>query len=305
MRKMDKEAWRRFALAALFPPTAILVLLLPTAAAFLIFSLCRLGEESFLSYVSYMLAFYTLTVLCARVPRIVRFCKTVRRENRYARRWFDDRHFRMRVTLTGSFLWNTSYAVFQLCLGFYHTSSWYMATAAYYASLAVMRFFLSRHTRRYAPGEMLRAELRRARALGVGFLFTNLAVSAMIFFMVYRDRTFRHHEITTIAMAAYTFATFTVALVGLLRHRKVGSPLYTASRTVSLASACVSMLTLEATMLTTFQSEEMTAGFRRGMLFVSGVALSAFLIAAAVFLIRKNTVRLKEFEKRETVQINE
>lgn len=296
MKKADKEMWKRLALACLFPPTAIVLALLPTATVFLIFSLCRLGEDSILSYVSYMLAFYTLTVLCARVPHIVRFGRAMRRENMYVRRWFDDRHLRMRVTLTVSFLWNTSYALFQLCLGFYHGSFWYMATAAYYASLAVMRFFLSRHTRRYTPGEMLRGELRSARAMGVGFLFTNLAVSAMTFFMICRDRTFRHHEITVIAMAAYTFTTFTVALVGLLRHRRVGSPLYTASRTVSLASACVSMLTLEATMLTTFRGEEMTAEFERSMLFFSGAALTVFLIAAAIFLIRKNTIRLKKIQ---------
>lgn len=293
---MDKTKIKGIAYALLFPPRWILLLLLPTATAFLLFSMLCLGESSPLTYLSYALAFYTLTIWCAALPGILRFFKTVRRENPYARRWFDDRHLRMRVSLTRAFLWSTAYAVFQLCLGIYHESAWYYATAAYYASLAVMRLLLSRHTRKYAPGERIREELYRARALGIGFLFTNLAVSAMLFFMLYRGRTFHHHEITTIAMAAYTFTSFTVALVGLLRHRRLGSPLYMASRTVGLASACVSMITLEATMLTTFGGGEENAFFRSAMMLASGAALSVFLIAAAVLLIGKNTRALKEFE---------
>ena len=40
-------------------------------------------------------------------------------------------------------------------------------------------------------------------------LFMNLALVVIVFFMVYWHRTFYHHMITTIAMALYTFITFT------------------------------------------------------------------------------------------------
>ena len=70
-----------------------------------------------------------------------------------------------------------------------------------------------------------------------------------------RNRTFHHHEITTIALAAYTFTSLTFAIINTVKYRKYHSPVYSASKAISLASACVSLLTLESTMLTTFGNE--------------------------------------------------
>ena len=74
----------------------------------------------------------------------------------------------------------------------------------------------------------------------------------IVFFMLYWNRTFSHHMITAIAMAAYTFTAFTVAIVNVIKYRKYNSPVFLASKVISFASACVSMLTLTSTLLTTF-----------------------------------------------------
>ncbi len=57
----------------------------------------------------------------------------------------------------------------------------------------------------------MREELIKYRNCGIAFLLMNLALSLMVFFMVYWNRTFEHHQITTIAMAAYTFGSMTMA----------------------------------------------------------------------------------------------
>ena len=97
----------------------------------------------------------------------------------------------------------------------------------------------------------------------------NLALALIIFFMVYWNRTFNHHEITTIAMAAYTFTALTMAIINIIKYKKYNSPVYSASKAISLASACVSMLTLESTMLTTFGDGTMDLTARRMMLGIS------------------------------------
>ena len=48
---------------------------------------------------------------------------------------------------------------------------------------------------------------------GIVFLIMNLALALIIFFMVYWNRTFHRHEITTIALAAYTFTSLAFAIV--------------------------------------------------------------------------------------------
>lgn len=204
-----------------------------------------------------------------------------------------DIHLRMNVSLYGTLIWNTAYAVFQLGLGFWHHTFWYYSLAGYYLSLAVMRFFLVRHTRKHKPGELMREELKKYRTCGIIFLIMNLALTLIIFFMVYWNRTFIHHEITTIAMAAYTFGALTMAIINMIKYRKYNSPVYSASKAISLASACVSMLTLESTMLTTFDDGTMDLTTRRIMLGTSGAAVSAFVIAMAVYMIAQGTKKIK------------
>lgn len=205
-----------------------------------------------------------------------------------------DVHLRMNVSLYGTLIWNTAYAVFQLGLGFWHHTFWFYSLAGYYLSLAVMRFFLVRYTRKNKPGERMREELKKYRACGIIFLIMNLALALIIFFMVYWDRTFIHHEITTIAMAAYTFGALTMAIINVIRYRKYNSPVYSASKAISLAAACVSMLTLESTMLTTFGDGTMDLTTRRIMLAASGAAISAFVIAMAIYMIAQGTKMIKQ-----------
>ena len=285
--------WKKLAKALLFPHIAIMLAMLPAAVGFLVYSMVFLGTESVLAIASYVLAAYTLTVWCLKIPYLIGFFKSFKNQNRYALRWQTDTRLRVNVSLYGSLIWNTAYAVFQLWLGFYHHTFWFYSLAGYYVSLAVMRFFLVRYTTAYKPGEKMCQELKKYRACGWVFLFMNLALTLIIFFMVYRNRTFEHHEITTITMAAYTFTAFGFAIANIIKYRKFGSPVYSASKAISLAAACVSILTLESTMLTTWgQSEDPI--FRRIMLTVTGAAISLFIVAMAVFMIVKGNKELKE-----------
>ncbi len=285
--------WKKIGKALLFPHIAIMIILLPIATVFLVYSMVFMGTESVVAIISYVLAAYTLTVWCMKIPYLIRFFKNFKEENKYARRWLEDTRLRVNVSLYGTLIWNTAYAAFQLGLGFYHASFWFYSMAGYYVSLAVMRFFLVRHTSKHKPGEKMQEELIKYRTCGIVFLVMNLALSLMIFFMVYWNRTFNHHEITTIAMAAYTFTSLPLAIANSVKYRKYNSPVYSASKAISLASACVSMLTLESTMLTTFGKETMDLSTRRIMLGASGGVISVFIIAMAIYMIVQGTKKIK------------
>ena len=288
--------WKKIGKALLYPPIALMVVLVPIATVFLAFSMIFWGTESIIAIISYVLAAYTLTVWCFKIPYLIRFFKAFKQENKYAQRWITDERLRVLFSLYGSLIFNTLYAVFQLWLGFYHASFWFYSMAGYYLSLALMRFFLVRYTEKNKPGERLRDEFLKYRTCGWIFLLMNLALSLMIFFMVYWNRTFLHHEITTIAMAAYTFTAFTVAVVNIIKYRKYNSPVYSASMAINLAAACVSMLTLESTMLTTFGTNE-DASFRRIMLAATGIAISLFIVVMAIYMIVQGTKGLKNAGK--------
>ena len=159
-----------------------------------------------------------------------------------------------------------------------------------------MRFYLVRHTRSYKPGEELEIELNKYRFCGWILLFMNISVTIIIFFMVYWNRTFIHHEITTIALAAYTFFTFTLAIVNLVKYRKYHSPIYTSIKSINLVVSCVSMITLETTMLTTFGGNDDPL-FRTLILSLSGGAVAIFILIMAINIIIKANKELVYYQK--------
>ena len=286
--------WKKLGKALLFPHIAIMILLVPIATVLLVGAMVFIGTESPVAIASYVLAAYTLTVWCFRIPRLVKWIKNFKSENKYAKRWQEDARLRVNVSLYGTLLWNAVYGIFQLWLGFYHRTFWFYSIGACYICLGVMRFFLLLHTRRYAPGERMRSELVRYRACGWVFLVMNLALSLIVFFMVYWNRTFEHHMITAIAMAAYTFTTFTMAIVNVVKYRKYNSPVFSAAKAISLAAALVSMLTLESTMLTTFGGETMDGFTQKMMLGATGGVISVVVIWMAIFMIVSGTKKLKK-----------
>ncbi len=282
--------------ALLFPHVAILCVLVPLSATLLVGSMVFVGTKSPIAIVSYVLSAYTLTALCLRIPRMIRSFKSFKAQNRLMVRWQSDARLRVNVSLYSSLLWNVAYALLQLWLGFYHRTFWFYSLGAYYVCLAVMRGFLLRYSKEHTPGDDIRGELIRYRACGWVFLVMNLALTLIVFFMVYWSRTFHHHMITAIAMAAYTFTTLGTSILSITKYRKYNSPLFSASKAISLAAASVSMLTLTSTMLTTFGDGSMDVLTQKLMLGGVGFAVSGVIVIQAIHMIVQSTKELKRIK---------
>ena len=284
---------KKIAKALLFPHTGVLICLVILSAVMLIYSFVVVGTEGIISYVTYTLSAYTLTAACCKTPDIIRLIKRIKQENRYIVRLSSDAHLRVKLSLYGSLAINTAYAVFQLGLGLFHGSVWFYSLAAYYTLLVIMRFFLLKDVRGRNAGENLRLDLKRYRFCGVILALMNVALISIVFFIAYFNRGFTHHPITTIAMAAYTFSAFTIAILNVIKYRKYQSPVYSASKVINLAAASVSMLTLETAMLSAFGdgSEEQMRGLLTTM---TGAAVCVFILCMAIYMIVHANKELKK-----------
>lgn len=287
------EKWKEIGMKVLYPPILIVVLLFPIAIIALLLSMILLGTNSIVSYITYAVLFYALLIVSVRTPNIIKKIKTIKNENKYLFRYFNDPHLRINISLYGSLIFNVIYSFFQLGLGIIHNTFWYISMAIYYICLSIMRYFLVRYTLKHKEVEDIKKEFHRYIMCGIVLLVLNLALSVIIFFMVYYNRTFVHHEITTIAMAAYTFTLLTVAIVNIIRYRKYNRPVYSAAKIVSLVAACVSMLTLETTMLTVFGTSG-SGNLNRILLSSSGGAISLFVISIAIYMIRNAMIQLRK-----------
>ena len=288
MGKLKAILWK-----LLFPYMAILILLVPIAAALLIYAFAFENAHPGVVYASYFLSAYALVIVCVRAPAIIGWAKNLKRDNRYLSRYFSDPHLRVKISLYTSLAMNTAYAILQLGLGFRHASIWFYSFAIYYLLLAAMRYVLLKESAKKTADRNLFMELLLYRFCGVLLLAMNLALAVIVFYIAWQNRGFEHHYITTIAMAAYTFGTLAKAIVNVIKYRKYQSPLMSASKAISLVSAIVSVLTLETAMLTAF-GEQNEALFRQIMTSSTGAAVCLIVLAVAVCMIVRAT---KDIEK--------
>lgn len=280
----------------LFPPAALGIPLVIAAAGLLIYVFFGGNVSPALEYVSYGLAFYALMVTCLGVPSMIGAWKRFRQENPWMRRYISDVRLRAKISLGSSLTINLGYALFQLCLGIYHSSVWFYAFSCYYFLLAVMRFFLGKETARSEPGANRFRELLLYRFCGILMLLMNLALSVIVGYIVWQGRTFHHHKITAIAMAAYTFTALILAIINTVKYRKYNSPVLSASKAIGLAAASVSMLTLEAAMLTAFGGDD-SPTFRVWMTGASGAAVCLFVLGLATYMIARSTREIRKWKE--------
>lgn len=290
------ELLKKIGKTLLFPPIVVVILLTPIATCMLIYTFVYVGSNHIFSYISYFVSAYALTIVCAQSPKIIRLCINFKKENRYLERYFSDPTLRINISLYMTLFINTAYALMQLGLGFYHHTIWYFSLSIYYILLAVMRFFLLKHTRKHVAGQDRMLELLIYRFCGILLILLHTALSAIVFYITWQNRGFVHHPITTIAMAAYTFFSLTKAIVSLIKYRKYQSPVFSAAKVISLACAMVSMLTLETAMLSAF-GQPGQENFRRIMTGASGAGVIVIILIIAIRMIITSTKEYRHLKK--------
>ena len=290
---MDK--FKKIIIKILFPNIILSITLFPVSVILMLLSMLLIGMDSILTYISYALAFYSLTIFCLRISNIISFFKRFKNENKYMVRLTNDVHLRMNIILIATLIINIAYALLQLGMGIYHGSFWFYSMSVYYILLALIRFYLSNYTRKYKVQENMEIELKKYRFSGYILLLMNSAITVILFFIIYWNRTFYHNQITTIALAAYTFLTFTMAIINFIKYRKYNSPVYSAAKSITLVAACVSMITLTTTMLTTFGSDDLIE-FKQIILLCVGSVVALFINILAIQIIVSTTKKLKELK---------
>lgn len=289
------ERFKKILLKLLFPPIAVVFVLVPLAIALLIYAFAVPNANEVVKYISYVVSFYALVIFTARIPEIYQFYIELKNGNKYIVRYNSDAHLRVTLSLAVSLLINIAYSLLQLGLGIYHRTSWYYVLAGYYILLTIMRLMLFRDVLSGNKEEKLKKEWERYRSCGMLFAVMNLALASIVFYIVRQNRAFVHHEITVIAMAAYTFGSLATAIVNAIKYRVHNSPLYSASKAIRLASAAVSLLTLENTMFASFGDENHGA-FRQTMTACTGAAVCVFVLGLAIYMIINANRQLKEIK---------
>ena len=294
--------WKKIGKKLLFPPIYLLVILVILSAVALTFVFVKGMEETIPAYIVYVLAFYTLsvvTVFCVMVlPKQYSTIKRKIYDHPFGNRYMTDRVFRTNISLSISFVISMLYVGINLWSWHALKSYWFMVLAVYYVIMAVMRFLLVRYVRIQRIGTNMLGEWKRSRICAYILLLINLSLNGAVLMILYQHRGYDYPGIMIYVMALYTFYALTMSIVDIMKYRKMGSPVMSTAKIVSLSAALVSMLNLETAMFAQFGAD-MTPEHQRIFIILTGAGVSITVVTLSVILIvnaNKEIRRIKNGE---------
>lgn len=289
------ERFKRILNRFLFPGIAVVLISVPVAAALLIHTFLYEQEYSPIAYVSYALSAYSLTIVCAYIIRMPkgRF-KAALHRNKYVHRYLTDVSFKTHVSLYLSLGINLLFAAMKLFYGVYYSSIWFGTLAVYYITLAIMHFLLLRHVNRNSIGKDVVSELKHYRLCGAILLLMNIALSGVVILVVRKNEGFNYAGYLIYVVAMYAFYSIIMAIIDVVKYRRYKSPVMSAAKAIKLATALVSMLSLETAMLMQFDTGKNPPLFRRVMTASTGGCVCLIVLVMAVFMIVSSTKKLKK-----------
>ena len=292
--------WKKIGKKLLVPPIGLMVILVLISAVALILVFVKGMEQSIPAYIIYVLAFYTLsvvTVFCAMVlPKQYSTIKQKIYDDPLGNRFLTDRVFRTNVSLSVSFVISMLYVGLNLWSWHMLKSYWFTVLAVYYSVMAVMRFLLVRYVRIQKIGTNILGEWKRSRICACILLLINLSLSGAVLMILYQQKGYDYPGIMIYVMALYTFYALTMSIVDIVKYRKMGSPVMSTAKIVSLSAALVSMLNLETAMFAQFGAD-MAPEHQRIFIILTGAGVSITVVTLSAILIvnaNKEIRRIKD-----------
>ena len=153
-----------------------------------------------------------------------------------------------------SLLLNFAYGVGNCALGFLSPSWWFITVGAYYTVLTVTRFSVLQIGRR-ANGDY-GTEFFARRITGILLVVLSFCIIGVNILSAVKERGTAYHKIIMITIATYTFTKITVAIIGMAKAKRSASPVSKTLRNIAMADACVSIYTMQRSMLVSFPGME-------------------------------------------------
>ena len=226
----------------------------------LLYVFCDEERLEAVAYFSYVLSAYTLTVVCMRMPQILKKAKARLHANKYTNKLLTEKELRIRISLYGGLAVNICFAIFKVVVGVLYQSKWLFAMAGYNTILSIMRFLLVRRDLREQKDETDYEKrlhgLHSYRVCGWLMLLLNIAISVIVIMVVVDKQTIVYPGFMIYAIAAYSFYCLTMAIIHMVKYWHRQNPVFSAVKRIGFAKALVSIFTMQVAMLTQFGGQD-------------------------------------------------
>lgn len=180
-----------------------------------------------------------------------------------------------------SLTFNFIYALGNSIIGIVSYSWWFITVGAYYVVLTVTRYSVLQ-VRRKANGNY-DIETFARRITGILLVILSFCIVGMNVLSALKERGNDLHEIVMISIATYTFTKITIAIIGMVKAKHTASPVLKTLRNISLADACVSVYSMQRSMLQSFPG--MTANNIQLLNILTGTAVWLVILCLGINLI--------------------
>ena len=255
---MDK--WKKLLWKLLFPHTILIFLLFNVSVLLLLYAFWGKHCPEPVAYISYGVSAYTLTIVCARVPGIIKKVKKHLYHNKYTNKYLTEKELRIRISLYGGLVINICFAIFKVVMGALYQSKWLFAMAGYNTILSVARFFLvykdKTDKKEETDYEKRLHGLHGYKVCGWLMLLLNIAISVIVAMVVIDNQTIDYPGFMIYAIAAFTFYCLTMAIINMVKYWHRNNPIFSAVKRIGMAKALVSIFTLQVAMITQFGEKD-------------------------------------------------
>ncbi|MFC1237989.1 hypothetical protein ACFGOO_00970 [Treponema vincentii] len=179
---------------------------------------------------------------------------------------------KVKVALYISLCINTAYYLFTAACGLLYHSWWFGTLAFYYGILGLERFFLAKTL--WTKILNRETEYRKSGQCGFMLLILTVGLIGRIIFITHDNLTASYSGRIVYGVAAYTFYAVISSIINLIKHKRSNSPIFTACRILTAASALVSLYSLQTALLTQFKNDE---AFKQRMNAITGTAICAVI----------------------------
>lgn len=244
----------------------------------------------------YCMSAYCLTIWILPLPRLFRKAKAnmIHRltDTVFGGKYIGDLAFRGSVSIYQGMMVNFLYVVFRIFVGIRYASVWFLTIAIYYLLLGIMRLSLILSYRNRG----VKSELHCYRRMAWLLFLLNMPMGGMIVLMVLTDSGYSYPGYVIYLSALYTFYTIILAIVNLVKFRKLGSPILSAAKIMNFVAALMSLLGLQTAMISQFSTEGEDLRRMMNALTGGGVWFSVILIAVYMLLHSRKMKEVKSID---------
>ncbi|MEE0775493.1 MAG: hypothetical protein U0M15_00325 [Bacillota bacterium] len=208
------------------------------------------AEQQPFAYAVYMISAYTTFVMVLRITSLIKSGRALVHRNQFLHKYFTDLDFKAEVSLYLSLTIDIFYSVYTGLTGIFHHSIRFGAMAFYYLILSAERFLLLHHQRTKRRDRI--REFKQYRFCGYLMLILTLSIIGINCHIIYEGKVMEYPGYMIYAVAGYTFYNFALAIINIIKYKKLKNPIFSASKIITFVTALVSIFVLQTAMLAAF-----------------------------------------------------